>query len=94
MKRIARCVLLAALLAVAGCTAPGPADEAARRAEALQAAVPAAIDCGRFAARPLDVEADVAGTLGRATSATRYWLRDGFLARAVAAGRQQPTDRK
>jgi len=68
MKRIARSVLLAALLAITGCTAPGPADEAARRAEALQAAVPAAIDCSRFAARSLDVEAHVSGSLDRAAA--------------------------
>ena len=55
MKRSA--ASLSALLAIAGCTAPGPADEAARRAEELQAAVPATIDCGQFAAKPVDVEA-------------------------------------
>jgi len=68
MQRTARCASLAALLAIAGCTAPGPVDEAGRRAQALQAAVPAAIDCGRFAARPLDVEANVLGSLDRAAA--------------------------
>ena len=68
MQRTARCASLAALLAIAGCTAPGPVDEAGRRAQALQAAVPAAIDCGRFAARPLDVEAHVSGSRDRAAA--------------------------
>ncbi|HLB15961.1 MAG TPA: hypothetical protein VJM14_13590 [Burkholderiales bacterium] len=63
MKRAARSASLAGLLAIAGCTAPGPADEAARRAEALQAAVPAAIDCGQFAAKPVHVEARALGSL-------------------------------
>ena len=41
---------LLALLALAGCAAPGPGVEAARHAEEAQAAVPRTIDCERLGA--------------------------------------------
>ena len=56
MKDATSRATLLALLAVAGCTAPGPAGEAARRAEQAQAAVPRAIDCERLGTA-IDVQA-------------------------------------
>ncbi len=49
--------MLLALLALAGCAAPGPEGEAARRAEEAQAEVSRAIDCARLGTA-FDVEAE------------------------------------
>ncbi len=56
-----------ALLAIAGCTASGPAEEAARRAEEVQAAVPRAIDCERFGIA-VDVQAETSASASRAAA--------------------------
>jgi hypothetical protein len=58
---------LLALLALAGCTASGPAGQAARRAEELQAAVPRAIDCERLGAA-LDVVTETSAGASRAAA--------------------------
>jgi len=58
---------LFASLAVAGCTASGPAGEAARRAEVTQAAVPQAIDCDRLGAA-FDLQSEIAVGASRAAA--------------------------
>ena len=59
--------MLLALLAAAGCVAPGPAGDASRRAEEAQAAVPQAIDCERLGAA-IDVQADTSAGASRAAA--------------------------
>ncbi len=55
---------LLALLALAGCSAPGPGGEATRRAAEAQAEVSRAIDCARLGAA-FDVEAGTSLGAGR-----------------------------
>ena len=57
-QRIAAMTLLALL---AGCAGTRPDGVAARQAMALQALVPAAIDCSQVAGAPVDVAAQTAG---------------------------------
>ena len=56
---------LLALFAVAACTGPGPAGEAARRADEAQALVTRAIDCERLGAA-IDAQAETAADANRA----------------------------
>ena len=67
MKTTRTGAALFALLALAGCTAPEPAGEAARQAEEAHAALPRAIDCERLGAA-LDVEADTSAGARRAAA--------------------------
>jgi len=67
MKAAKTGAALLGLLAVASCTASGPAGEAARRAEITQAAVPQAIDCNRLGAA-IDVQAETSAGASRAAA--------------------------
>lgn len=58
---------LLALVAAAGCAAPGPAGEAARRAEEAQAALPRAIDCERLGTA-VDLQAESSAGASRAAA--------------------------
>ena len=67
MKAATMGAALFASLAVAGCTASGPAGEAARRAEVTQAAVPQAIDCNRLGAA-VELQSEIAVGASRAAA--------------------------
>ncbi len=58
--RVVQCSIIV-LLMLAGCAGTGPEGEAARQAMALQALVPAAIDCNQIAGAAVDVAARTAG---------------------------------
>jgi len=59
---------LLALLALAGCAAPGPGGEGAGRAEEMQAAVPREIDCERLGTA-IQIEAEISAGVIRTAAA-------------------------
>ena len=93
MKAAKTGAALLALLAVAGCTASGPAGEAARRAEETQAAVPQAIDCDRLGAA-FDLQSETTVGASRAAAPLGPLLKVrlhelGAVSPPVAPGRKE-----